>query len=221
MKSIKLMLLVILTGMVSLMSCSTETQQLEVENKQTTIKVLPNEVNKGSLEFRFVRDEKGNLDFTKIEVINSTSRAGEWQHCGGGVFTDDNGNTYMYIARDADYPNALRAYDEFIDEYYYYTVHWCSCTCTNKSVEKSDVEKEVIEIVNYDISIESRPSVSWCPSHGNPHKLKDGFGIAQVTLDDGSVHYVSAQWENHGVCCGRLIYQTYYIGGSLPSGWSC
>lgn len=117
-------------ALIILFSCTMEKQELET--KQTTIKVLPNEVNKNTLEFRFLRDEKGYLDFTKIEVVNSSSnRTDTWTHCGGGVFTNGNGQTYMYIAREEGFPGAIRAFDDFIQEPYYYTVHWCSCTCTN------------------------------------------------------------------------------------------
>jgi hypothetical protein len=88
--------------------------------------------------------------------------------------------------------------------------------------EKTEsVELEVIEIVKKDVEGVASRSVRWCPNYGNPHHIKDGFGIAQVTLDDGSVHYAAANWENHGSCCGGLSYEVYYIGTSLPSNYSC
>ena len=124
--------MLVILGM-TFISCSNEQEDIkndsEIQMKQTTIKVLPNEVNDSFLEFEFVRTDKG-LDFTQINVISYSQNKSGYYHCGGGVFTNGE-STYMYIARSKDFPMAIQVWDDFINEYYYYTVHWCSCTCTN------------------------------------------------------------------------------------------
>lgn len=95
----------------------------------------------------------------------------------------------------------------------------------NSSKEESQV-LQAIEFANKSIedknNEEASRKVKWCPGYSSPWNSPwGGTGIAEVTLDDGSVHYVAANWEHHGVCCGGLIYETYYMGTSLPPGYSC
>ena len=58
----KIILMLILMLGIGLMSCTTDQEDIkndsEIQMKQTTIKVLPSEVNDSFLEFEFVRTNK-------------------------------------------------------------------------------------------------------------------------------------------------------------------